>query len=85
MRTVTLQSRIDKETKTKAQNILSQLNMTLSEAIVVYLKQIIYHRGIPFEIKIPNTATEKVLKAVKTGRGLHKVSGAKALFKELNR
>lgn len=80
-----IQARVDKKTKKLAQDVLSALNMTLSEAVVIYLKQIIYHRGIPFDLKIPNAATRKALRDVKKGRGLHTVADTDKLLKELNR
>ena len=56
-KTATIQARIDPEVKNKAQNVLSRLNMTLSEAISIFLTQVSLNRGIPFEIKIPNDLT----------------------------
>lgn len=38
--------------QTGSPKILSQLHMTMSEAIALYLNQITLHKGIPFEIKI---------------------------------
>ena len=79
-----IQTRINPELKSKAQKILNELNITMSEAISIYLKQIILHNGIPFEIKIPNKLTAEALKKSEEGKDLHTVSETKELFKELD-
>ena len=83
-KTATIQTRIDPEIKRNAQKILSALNISMSEAISLYLTQITLNKGIPFEIKIPNKLTAKILKDSENGKDLHKVSDVDELFRELN-
>ncbi|MGB5684963.1 MAG: type II toxin-antitoxin system RelB/DinJ family antitoxin [Candidatus Electrothrix sp.] len=83
-KTATIQARINPEVKREAQNILSQLHMTMSEAIALYLTQITLHKGIPFEIKIPNEVTQKALKDSEAGKNLHRADTVADLFEELN-
>ncbi|MBN2019397.1 MAG: type II toxin-antitoxin system RelB/DinJ family antitoxin [Sedimentisphaerales bacterium] len=83
--TTTIQARIDVESKEQAKKILDFLGLTMSEAITLYLRQIILRRGIPFEIEIPNELTAKTLSDSRKGRGLHKSANVDDLFKELNR
>jgi len=56
-KTATIQTRVDPVIKKNAQMILKKLNISMSEAISMYLSQITLHNGIPFEIKIPNEVT----------------------------
>lgn len=81
----TIQARIDEDTKVRAQNILNALHIPMSEAISMYLRQIIFHRGIPFELKIPNELTAKTLREAEAGKGLRKVSSVDELFEELDK
>jgi DNA-damage-inducible protein J len=67
-----------------AQRILSQLHISMSEAIAMYLTQITLHQGIPFEIRIPNELTQKTLKESEDGKNLHRVNNVSDLFEELN-
>ena len=83
-KTATIQTRVDPEIKNKAQNILKKLNISMSEAISLYLSQITLHNGIPFEIKIPNEVTAKTLEAAENGKNLHKVESVDELFQELD-
>lgn len=83
-RTATIQARVEPETKSEAQKILGALNISLSEAISLYLKQIIFHKGIPFELKIPTEVTARTLEKAETGQDIDHVSGVKELFEELD-
>jgi addiction module RelB/DinJ family antitoxin len=55
-RTANVYTRVDPETKEQAETILNQLGIPMSNAIGMFLKQIVIHRGIPFEMKLPDTA-----------------------------
>ena len=56
----------------------------MSEAISMYLSQITLHRGIPFEIKIPNEVTAKTLTDSENGKNLHKADSVDELLEELD-
>lgn len=83
-KTATIQTRVDPAVKHNAQIILKKLNISMSEAISMYLSQITLHNGIPFEIKLPNDVTVKVLRDSEKGNELHKVDSVDALFQELD-
>jgi len=82
-KTAVIQTRINPEIKLKAQEILDTLNMSMSEAISVFLTQITLHKGIPFEIKIPNELTAKTLKDAESGKELHSADNVDDLIGEL--
>ena len=50
-----LYARIEPDVKKQAEDILSTLGIPASNAINMFYKQIILHRGLPFEVKIPST------------------------------
>ena len=83
-KTATVQARVDAKTKSEAQRILGELDITLTQAIVMYLRQIIFNNGIPFALKIPNDDTAKALEESERGEGLETVSSVDELFKELD-
>jgi len=83
-KTATIQTRVDPAVKRNAQIILNKLNISMSEAISMYLSQITLHRGIPFEIKIPNEITAKALADSENGKNLHKADSIDELFEELD-
>lgn len=83
-KTATIQTRVDPVIKKNAQIILNKLNISMSEAISMYLSQITLHNGIPFELKIPNEVTAKALKDTENGKNLHKAESVDELFQELD-
>ena len=82
-RTATIQARIDPEVKKNAQAILSKLNISMSEAISLYLTQVALQNGIPFEIKLPNEKTAETLRKSENGIELHTADSVDELFQEL--
>ncbi|MCG8334014.1 MAG: type II toxin-antitoxin system RelB/DinJ family antitoxin [Proteobacteria bacterium] len=83
-RTATIQARIDPEVKKNAQAILNKLNITMSEAISIYLTQVTLQKGIPFDIKIPNELTAETLRKSDEGKELHSVNSVTELMEELD-
>ncbi|MBQ4000579.1 MAG: type II toxin-antitoxin system RelB/DinJ family antitoxin [Oscillospiraceae bacterium] len=55
-----LYARIEPEVKEKAESILSALGVSVSSAINMFYKQIILHRGIPFDITLPGSAMSEM-------------------------
>lgn len=83
MSTTMIQVRIDEETKKQAQTVLGALHISVSEAVKLFLRQVVLQRGIPFEVKIPNELTAKTLRESEQGIDLHSASSVDELFKEL--
>lgn len=54
-RTSNIYTRVDPETKMQAEAILNQLGIPMSNAIGMFLKQVVLHKGIPFEMKLPSS------------------------------
>jgi len=82
-KTATIQARIDPNVKNKAQRILTKLNISMSEAVSMFLTQVSLTKGIPFDIKIPNNLTEETLRKSENGEDLHEVSDVNQLLEEL--
>lgn len=75
--------RINQEIKDSADDILHSMGMTMSQAINIYLAQIITNRSIPFNIEAPNKETTKAITEARAGKGLIKSKDISALFNEL--
>ena len=54
-RTANVFTRVDPETKEQAEAILNQLGIPMSNAIGMFLNQIVMQRGIPFDMKLPSS------------------------------
>ena len=53
-KTANLYARIEPDVKEEAEQILSSLGISVSNAINMFYKQIILQKGIPFELKLPD-------------------------------
>lgn len=59
-KTANLYARIEPDVKEKAESILNSLGISASSAINMFYKQIILHRGIPFDLKLPATPVPNI-------------------------
>ena len=57
-KTSSMHIRVKPDVKAEVEKILDNLGMTTTEAINIYLRQIILNSGIPFEIKTPQFSDE---------------------------
>lgn len=65
---------LDTNMKKQAQKIFKQYGMGLSDAFNIFLSQSVMEKGIPFQIKIPNEDTAKVIQDAREGKNMTKVS-----------
>ncbi|MEL6820977.1 MAG: type II toxin-antitoxin system RelB/DinJ family antitoxin [Calditrichota bacterium] len=68
-----VRARIDSNLKENVEGILKQLGFTMSDAINLYMNMIYMHRGIPFEIKIPNELTLETFRKSDAGEDLERI------------
>ncbi len=52
-RTSNIFARVEPEIKEQAELVLEQLGIPMSNAIGLFLRQVVLQRGIPFELKLP--------------------------------
>ena len=78
-----INARIDPATKEQAVDILHSLGLNTTQAISLFFKQVIYTKGIPFEIKLPNETTVETFRKTDAGEDLHRVSSVGELAEEL--
>ena len=53
-RTSNVFARVEPEVKEQAESILNQLGIPMSNAVGMFLRQVVIQRGIPFDIKLPS-------------------------------
>ena len=53
--------RVNDEVKKEAEIIFKSLGLNMSVAMNLFLKKCINEKGIPFDLKIPNKETNKIL------------------------
>lgn len=68
-KTAYINTRIDPELKAKAEGILSAVGVSASQALTMFYRQVVYRRGIPFDVCVPNDATIAALEEAAAGGG----------------
>jgi len=63
----TVRARIDVELKEDVEKILSEIGLSTSQAITMFMKGIKRERGMPMELKIPNEETLQAMHEVENG------------------
>lgn len=86
-KTETIHIRIDSDLKENASCLLEQLGISTSEAIKIFLNQVVLNGGLPFDVRLPKYSEETELamkearKISKNGKGFNDID---LLFKELD-
>ena len=86
-KTVTVQARMDPRLKREADKILAALGMNATTAITLFYKQVVRHRGIPLELKIPKDETLTAMRELKNAefrKSAKKFKSVKDLMVDLN-
>ena len=52
-RTSSVYARVEPEVKEQAEKILNELGIPMSNAVSMFLRQVVLHKGIPFDVKLP--------------------------------
>jgi len=73
---------VDPEIRSQAELILADLGLSAAKSYELFCRQVIAHRGLPFELRVPNEKTIRAIENSRKGKG--KVfSSPEALFKDL--
>ena len=70
----TVRARIDADLKEDVEKILSEIGISTSQAINMFMKGIKRERGIPFELKIPNELTRQVIEEARQGINMEEIT-----------
>jgi DNA-damage-inducible protein J len=75
-------ARLTPEVKEKAEGILRELGISISSAYEMFYRQIIAHRGLPFDARIPRKSTIQAMEDAREGKG-KRYSTVKEMFTDL--
>lgn len=54
-----IRSRIDSAIKLEAQSLLSKFGLSMSDAIRLFLHQVVMEKGLPFAVRLPEEAAKE--------------------------
>ncbi len=82
MSTTMVHVRVDQKTKERAAKTLESMGISVSDAVRMLLVRVAAEKALPFEVKVPNAATQKAMRAANQRHG-KRMGSADALFKDL--
>jgi DNA-damage-inducible protein J len=68
-KTATLNARLEPQLKAKAERVLRKLDLSPTEAVRLFYRQIALRQGLPFDVCIPNAKTVSALEEAEAGGG----------------
>ncbi len=75
--------RIDKRVKAQAAKALSDMGLSVSDAVRVLLTRVAAEKALPFDLKVPNATTVAAMKEARAG-GLASFDRVSGLMADLN-
>lgn len=69
-RTATIRARVSPDLKHEAEEVFTALGVSPAEAIRLFYRQVTLHRGLPFDVKIPNAASREAMQRTLVGEDL---------------
>lgn len=82
-KTAAINSRIEPALKEKAESIFAAIGLNASSAISLFYQQVVYNRGLPFDVCVPNEVTIAALEELERGGGEVVRGSSKQLLDEI--
>lgn len=78
-KTATIRARVEPELKRQAEDLFSQLGLSVTEAITLFYRQVTLTQGLPFAVKLPNAETVEALIQARDGANLNEYASLEDL------
>jgi DNA-damage-inducible protein J len=76
-------ARVDPKLKKSVERIFSDIGISTTEAIRLFLKQVVLHRGMPFPVAVPNEETLAAMREANTTATLKRFGSFRELRQRL--
>lgn len=78
-----VRARIDPNLKKEASAVLSDMGLSVSDAIRLLFVRVAAEKAMPFDLRVPNTETQAAMRDAREGR-VTRVSNVSALMADLD-
>ncbi len=82
-KTAYINARVERGLKDKAQKVLKEVGVNTTDAVGMFLHQVVLHQGIPFPIHKPNKETLRAIRDLRAGKGKVYTGSTKDIFDAL--
>ncbi len=79
-----IRSRIEPDLKENATRVLASCGLNVSDAVRLFLRQVVAQNGLPFEVKAPNAVTIAAMEEADSGNLPH-FDSVQELFDDLEK
>lgn len=79
-----IRSRIEPDLKENATRVLASCGLNVSDAVRLFLRQVVAQNGLPFEVKAPNVVTRAAMEEADSGN-LPRFDSVQELFDDLEK
>jgi DNA-damage-inducible protein J len=69
-KTAFIKARIEPKLKTQARRVLAKVGLSTSDAIRMFMRQVVLQKDLPVEVRMPNAESRRAIAEVEAGRGL---------------
>lgn len=82
-KTAIVNARIEPKLKSEAEEIFRRLGLTTTQALALFFAHVRNYRGLPFEVRLPNTRTRRAITNARKGIGVKKFHSIEEMMEEL--
>lgn len=61
LKTTDVRCRIDEDLKARATEVLSACGLSISDAMRLFLRQVVVTQGLPFDVRVPSEKTARAI------------------------
>ncbi len=80
-----INARVEPKLKKRAEAVLDKIGLSTTDAVTMFLKQVVAQKGLPFPAKVPNRETIRAIEELERGGGTRHTGDTAALFNALLR
>jgi DNA-damage-inducible protein J len=66
-------ARVEPKLKARAARVLATVGVTTTDAITMFLRQVVLRNGLPFDVRVPNAETRKAIEELESAGTRSKV------------
>ena len=75
-----INARVELGLKRNAEAVLDKIGLSTTDAVTLFLTEVVAHKGMPFPVKTPNRETIKAMRELENGGGTRHEGDVASLF-----
>ena len=80
-----INARVEPKLKKEAEKVLRSVGVNTSDAVSMFLRQVVLQEGLPFEVRVPNKRMRKAIADLRSGKGKVYTGNTKDIFDTLEK